>query len=390
MNSLFRARLALLGFVLAACSSKSSPPVGNPCLMNSDCASALVCTFGHCHTACATARDCPTGQLCLKGSDGASCQPPAEAHCLYHSDCPMPLTCALDRQCRAQCQTDVDCATSTQSCVLPDHVCAEAIEVDPTTHHLRNAQPPVETDAGAAPDASPDVADQSCVPSSTMCMGKKSAVCMNGIWVVANSDCATGCDPGTGACRVCPASTCKSMRVIFHGAVNMQPDVQLAIDDGKVARTSNEMDPMIGQQTLLFGNFTDDHKQWTTDNTACGLPNYAARTNVYYLAQKAAVAVASSWYGDAADYADQMYCQSCPNFGCDNSISTPKRIDKIEVLANSGDASCKVCLYRGDSPASATLVRCLGPNTSVTGADLDPAKAPSLIQLDDGQQCASY
>jgi hypothetical protein len=284
---------------------------------------------------------------------------------------------------------------------LPDHVCAEPEEIDGVSHRLRNAQPPIVPDAGVADAGGPDAAvaadvalaadaNQSCVPNSNMCVGNKTATCMNGLWVTANSDCATGCDPGTGACRVCPASTCRSVRVVFHGAVDTKPDVQLAVDDGKLARTSSDMDPLIGMQTLLFGNFTDDKKQYTTDNTACGLPNFAARTNVYYLGPSGPLNLVASWFGNADDFATQNYCQSCPNFGCDNPISTPKRIDKIELLADSGDLTCKVCLYRAGGPSAATLIRCLSPNTSVTGADLAAANAPALLQLDDGQRCANY
>jgi hypothetical protein len=401
MNSLVPTRFLIAVMLVAACSSASKPPVGSTCLKNTDCASPLVCTFGRCHTACTEARDCPAGQLCVKGADGTGCQLPTEAHCLYRSDCAAPLTCALDRQCRVECQTDVDCATRSQLCVMPDQVCAEPEEVDANTHRLRNAQPGQPAPDAAAPDASaadaaaPDAAPadglaQSCTPGTTMCSGQKQATCMGGLWVVANSDCAQGCDQMAGACRVCPTATCRSVRVVFHGAVSNQADVQLAVDDGKVIRTASDTDPLIGQQTLLFGNFTDDKKQYTSDNTACSLPSYGPRTNVYYLAPTGPLAVASSWYGGADDFKDQQYCQSCPNFGCDNLISTPKRIDKIEVLANSGDATCRVCLYRAGGPSAATLIRCLPPNTSLSGMELDPMVAPALLDLDNGQRCGSY
>jgi hypothetical protein len=333
---------------------------------------------------------------------------------------------------------------------LPDGVCAEPAELDATGLRLRNAQPdpvPDDSDAGSPADTGSDApldasapeapagsctdrtrngaetdidcgggvcpacpldkgcsqpsdcasgqclngACRECAPGSTQCTGTKQSNCMNGLWVVANQDCPSGCDTGTGRCRVCPTATCASVRVIFHGATSAKSDVQLAVDDNKVPKTASDSDPLIGQKTVLFGNFTADKKQYSSDNTVCGLPDYGARTNVYYLAQQDGLAVASSWYASAVDFQDDRYCQSCPNFGCDNFISTPKRIDKIELLAASGDLTCKVCLYRAAPPSDATLIRCVGPNTVLTGPDLDPAsKAPALLQLDDGKRCGSY
>jgi hypothetical protein len=178
--------------------------------------------------------------------------------------------------------------------------------------------------------------------------------------------------------------------VIFRGATASKPDAQLAVDNGMVPRTTSDSDPLIGMQTVLFGNFTADKKQYTTDNTACSLPDYGMRSNVYYLAQKDGLSVASSWYGGAEAYKEERVCQSCPNFGCDNFISTPKRIENIEILANSGDLTCKICLYKGSPPSDANLIRCVGPNVTLTGAELAGASAPALLQLDDGQRCGSY
>jgi hypothetical protein len=105
--------------------------VGKTCVMNSECANPLSCTFGKCHAACVEARDCPSGQLCVKGPAGNVCQQPEETTCQYRSQCAMPLICAIDRKCRSQCLMDIDCPTKTQKCVQPDHVCAEPAELDP-------------------------------------------------------------------------------------------------------------------------------------------------------------------------------------------------------------------------------------------------------------------
>jgi hypothetical protein len=126
---------------------------------------------------------------------------------------------------------------------------------------------------------------------------------------------------------------------------------------------------MIGQKNVLYGNFTEDRKQYSTDNTACGLPDHAKRTNQIYLAPVDNLTVATSWYGSAEDFSTMKVCQSCPNYGCENYISTPKRIDKIETLAASGDLSCKgLPVTAGSPPSDATLIRCLGPNTTLGGA----------------------
>ncbi|HXU83458.1 MAG TPA: PPC domain-containing protein [Polyangia bacterium] len=145
-----------LGIVvgLFGCGGRSSPPVGQRCQVNTDCANPLSCTFGQCHVTCRDARDCAGGQRCVAAPGGAVCQP--EGKCNYLSECPRPLVCALDRQCRSECKMSIDCATKTQTCV--SGVCAEPQEVD-STGKLKNAE------ATAVPDA-PDggVLDMGVVP----------------------------------------------------------------------------------------------------------------------------------------------------------------------------------------------------------------------------------
>src|SRR5438045_4989926 len=130
---------ALLGLVLmqmlVSCGG-SAPPTGVSCTVNSECKNPLSCTFGKCHETCREVRDCPSGHRCVAAPTGAVCQ--LEGKCAYLSDCPLPLVCAIDRQCRSECQQDRDCATQTQKCVLPDRVCAEPEEVD-TTAKLKAA-----------------------------------------------------------------------------------------------------------------------------------------------------------------------------------------------------------------------------------------------------------
>src|SRR4051812_31179986 len=50
-----------------ASGSRSSSPGGiaEPCVLNSDCDSPLVCVFGECHVQCLTSVDCAAGQACV-------------------------------------------------------------------------------------------------------------------------------------------------------------------------------------------------------------------------------------------------------------------------------------------------------------------------------------
>jgi hypothetical protein len=126
--------LRILGLVVVSaclmvgCSEAKKIEVGGTCTLNSDCNSPLVCTAGKCHDACHTSADCPLGQSCIIASDQSKvCQLSAETHCVYASDCPPPLMCATDQQCRNQCQKDVDCpygqtCTTTQTCAEPNQV----------------------------------------------------------------------------------------------------------------------------------------------------------------------------------------------------------------------------------------------------------------------------
>jgi trimeric autotransporter adhesin len=118
--------IASLG--LTGCSD--DPPkkgVSVGCTLNSDCNSGLVCSFGLCHNECKTSDDCPDKQRCVQGTKSNVCQLNEEAECHFKSDCDDPLVCAIDLQCRNQCQEDEDCLKG-QKCA--DKVCAEPTEVD--------------------------------------------------------------------------------------------------------------------------------------------------------------------------------------------------------------------------------------------------------------------
>jgi hypothetical protein len=234
-----------------------------------------------------------------------------------------------------------------------------------------------------------------CVPGATKCQGRRVVTCDNGLWIIPNEECPSGCDPSAQKCRVCPASTCTSAKVIFWGSTKNKPDetVELAVDDGKVYRTSNDQDPKIGTQTALYGNFTADTKWWATDNVQCCVPTYESRVAIYYLAQKDGLAVpATGWYtyAGAEGYQDDCSSICCPNWG-NTCYSAPHKIQKIEVQAYNGDPSCRVCLYNSTTLVESNIIKCLAPNTTIDDTEFtDPSKYPLVIRLDDGASCGSY
>ena len=127
--------LGLSLWLVAGCSSDTPPAASGPqaCKLNSDCGGALVCSFGYCHAACVTSKDCTKGERCTPGYEtdggllGSTCLP--IQHCSLNSDCPEPLVCGVDLQCRAQCKVaERDCASgSGQLCV--SGVCADSNEL---------------------------------------------------------------------------------------------------------------------------------------------------------------------------------------------------------------------------------------------------------------------
>jgi alpha-tubulin suppressor-like RCC1 family protein len=123
--------LAAVLVLAAACSSSKEPKKGlsDGCVKDSDCEGSLVCGFGRCHEECATSEDCEDEGRCVQTEDGLLvCQLPEESECEYNSDCPDPLVCAADFECRSECQADRDCVRG-QVCANQG-VCAEEDEVN--------------------------------------------------------------------------------------------------------------------------------------------------------------------------------------------------------------------------------------------------------------------
>jgi hypothetical protein len=132
--------------------SKSTHSVSSICVLNNDCHNSLSCSFGRCHDSCQESRDCPEGQRCVLGQQGVNvCQLPEQQNCAYVSQCEMPLTCALDRQCRSECREDRDCPRG-QKCVLSDGVCADMAELDVTGNLMNTIEGPVPAGPWATSD----------------------------------------------------------------------------------------------------------------------------------------------------------------------------------------------------------------------------------------------
>src|SRR5882672_896585 len=114
--------------VLVACSSdEPGRAVSEACVINTDCASPLVCAFRKCHVACKDYRDCAPGQRCMASDRPFHvCQLDDERGCSFNSQCPQGQVCGVDGQCRDQCAADRDCLFG-QSCV--EGPCADNTEL---------------------------------------------------------------------------------------------------------------------------------------------------------------------------------------------------------------------------------------------------------------------
>jgi hypothetical protein len=246
-------------------------------------------------------------------------------------------------------------------------------------------------------------------------------------------DGAAGC---TGDAQVtCTASsTCSSVKVVFvgwiAGADGGPEEVEVAADqgtpdggvNGTVVDTASATDPRGASHNLLVGDFvtTDDAGtlasplEYGNDNNYCDVPDFAGRTNEYYLAPMQGLPVAAAWLqpqcgcggscggpcldggtGGACDYESAYYSQTCPNFG-GNCVVTPRKLQAIRVVATTTDATCKVCVYRSTVPSASTIGKCVSPGSVLSPADLyeldagASAPAGALLRLDDGTSCAAY
>lgn len=103
------------------------------CLLSSDCADGLVCSFRVCHLPCVTSKDCPAAAgggapRCVVADKPARvCQLDDERACERGADCPAGLVCAVDAQCHSRCSTHRDCLAD-QRCA--GGACADVDELD--------------------------------------------------------------------------------------------------------------------------------------------------------------------------------------------------------------------------------------------------------------------
>ena len=175
--------------IFFACSSGDPPAsvLTQGCILNTDCASPLVCAFRKCHQACNTSRDCPVSQRCVASDRPLHvCQLAEERDCVYNSDCPGGQSCGIDQQCRDQCAGDRDC--------VRDQVCAGGTCA--ASDELRDGGL-----VSSVPDAAPTVsAGRSCLYTSEC---PDPLVCRNKICAsecLAAADCSAGFDCVNNQC----------------------------------------------------------------------------------------------------------------------------------------------------------------------------------------------
>jgi len=158
--------------------------LGEGCLLDSDCATDLVCVFRTCHYQCVETKDCrgkpgvPEGVLCVRGEKPTNvCQLAGEVDCTVDPDCPGDQSCAVDAHCRDVCTFSAQCV-SPQAC--SGRSCAEEEELID----------------GVLTGAGPGAAGEPCDYTSDC---EEALVCRGGVCAVeckASVDCAYGfvCD----------------------------------------------------------------------------------------------------------------------------------------------------------------------------------------------------
>ncbi len=107
---------------------KLQKAIGPSCVLDSDCVGDTVCLFGRCREECTTSDDCEFDQRCVEGESGLrACLLPDETECSAPADCPYPMVCGVDGECRNACSVDGDCVPP-QLCSYGS--CAEPSELD--------------------------------------------------------------------------------------------------------------------------------------------------------------------------------------------------------------------------------------------------------------------
>jgi hypothetical protein len=131
----FAAFVLVLASVVVACSSNNASVTASElaagCIIDSDCRAPLVCAFKTCHDQCTVSEggsspDCPSGQLCV-ASDRPYHVCQVIVGCSLNSDCPSPLVCGRDLECRDQCASARDCVAGD---VCADGTCVATTDPD--------------------------------------------------------------------------------------------------------------------------------------------------------------------------------------------------------------------------------------------------------------------
>ncbi|RLB52179.1 MAG: hypothetical protein DRJ42_15520 [Deltaproteobacteria bacterium] len=112
------AAFVVFGALLASCSARPLPVLGEDCSINTDCAAPLGCRIGACRRLCVESRDCGAGLRCLirEGESSGGCQLPEEAVCALNTDCPDGFSCIF-ATCTVTCAEDADCPVPGSLCL---------------------------------------------------------------------------------------------------------------------------------------------------------------------------------------------------------------------------------------------------------------------------------
>lgn len=179
--------VGLVGVFVASC-VQTTPgelaKLAEGCVLNSDCASPLVCAFRRCHNACATDRDCPAGLHCRNVDKPLNvCLLDDELRCAGGKDreCPGLMVCGPDLVCRDPCKSDRDC--------LDEQLCVQGVCAAPK--ETTNGELPRSDDGGAVPCLYNSQCDAPLV-----CRGTCVRECL------ADRDCAQGANCVDGTCAL--------------------------------------------------------------------------------------------------------------------------------------------------------------------------------------------
>jgi len=271
IGKLAAASLLFVSFGITGCGADPvKGGVSKSCTLNSDCNGGLVCSFGLCHKECETTNDCPAGQRCVQTDASNVCQLTQEAQCHFNSDCAEPLVCAIDRQCRNQCNAKADCLAD-QECA--DHVCAEPQEVAQDGGlkgavgsggeggEANSSTGGSSSTGGTAPGAAGDTGDGGmppvgacvpggdCTPAGMPCQ-LGTVTCDNGVeGCMAGAEADDGTECGTD--QVCSAGVCTACKV------------------GDACKPDVNNDCLIGKVSCANGPACDGAKS-VKNGTGCG------------------------------------------------------------------------------------------------------------------------